>query len=142
MRVHGAGGPPPAEEEGDQAPELASGNRVGGFYRTSDHRSSPADREAKRDTDRQVEVYESGGLTFTSWSRILLLALLPFLLANMAGWMCSVRTRRSRWRFRLHRLAFGLGALALTVNASLVAVLISCAAAAASKTGAPITPDN
>jgi hypothetical protein len=53
-----------------------------------------------------------------------LLALLPFLLANMAGWMCSVRTRQSPWRFRLHRLAFGLGALALTVNASLVTVLI------------------
>ena len=35
------------------------------------------------------------------------------------------RNPRSAWRFRLHRLAAGLGALALTVNAALIAVMIS-----------------
>jgi hypothetical protein len=72
-----------------------------------------------------VEVYSWGGATSRSKVRVLWLALLPFLLANLAGWMCSASTRHSRWRFRLHRLAYGLGALALTVNAALIAVLIS-----------------
>lgn len=101
------------------------GNRTGGFYRISDHRATPEDKEAHRDGDRQVEVYGSGGLTFSSKARVLWLALLPFLLSNMAGWMCSARTRQSPWRFRLHRLSYGLGALALTVNAFLVAVMIA-----------------
>ena len=72
-----------------------------------------------------MEVYSWGGLTSQSKVRVLWLALLPFLFGNLAGWMCSARTRRSAWRFRLHRLAAGLGALALTVNAALIAVMIS-----------------
>ena len=56
---------------------------------------------------------------------MLWLALLPFLFGNLAGWMCSTRTRRSGWRFKLHRLSHGLSGLALTINAVLVAVLIS-----------------
>ena len=72
-----------------------------------------------------MEVYSWGGLTSQSKVRVLWLALLPFLFANLAGWMCSAKTRDSTWRFRLHRLAAGLGALALTVNAALIAVMIS-----------------
>jgi hypothetical protein len=64
-------------------------------------------------------------MTSQSKVRVLWLALLPFLLGNLAGWMCSARTRGSAWRFRLHRLAAGLGALGLTVNAVLIAVMIS-----------------
>lgn len=125
LRVYGIGGTPRAVIDSDLPPELASGTRIGGFYRLSDHRASSEDQAAGLDTDRQVEVYGSGGLTFSSKSRVLWLALLPFLLSNMAGWMCSARTRASRWRLRLHRLAYGLGALALTVNAFLIAVMIT-----------------
>jgi hypothetical protein len=75
--------------------------------------------------DRHVEVYSWGGLTSRSKVRVLWLALLPFLFANLAGWMCSASTRNSAWRFRLHRLAAGLCALALTLNAALIAVMIS-----------------
>ena len=75
--------------------------------------------------DRHVEVFSWGGLTSRSKIRVLWLALLPFLFANLAGWMCSSATRTSAWRFRLHRLTSGLCALALTVNAALIAVLIS-----------------
>ena len=82
-------------------------------------------RGAHLDVDRHVEVYSWGGLTSQSKVRVLWLALLPFLFANLAGWMCSAKTRNSSWRFRLHRLAAGLGALALTVNAALIAVMIS-----------------
>lgn len=69
---------------GDRTAELASGSRIGDFYRIPDRRSSAADQEANRDTDRRVEVYNSAGLTSTN------------------------RTRQSRWRSSLHRLAYGM----------------------------------
>lgn len=125
LRVHGVGGTPPDATLGDMAPEQVSGDAIAGFYRTSDHRASDEDRAAREDVDRHVEVYSWGGLTSGSKVRVLWLALLPFLFGNLAGWMCSAKTRQSAWRFRLHRLAAGLGALALTVNAALVAVMIS-----------------
>jgi hypothetical protein len=75
--------------------------------------------------DRHVEVFSWGGLTSRSKIRVLWLALLPFLFANLAGWMCPPRTRASAWRFRLHRLAAGLCALALTLNAALIVVMVS-----------------
>jgi hypothetical protein len=121
LRVHGVGGSPPDAILGDMAPELVSGDAIAGFYRTSDHQAGGAGT----DVDRHVEVYSWGGLTSRSKIRVLWLALLPFLLGNLAGWMCPASTRRSAWRFRLHRLAAGLGALALTVNAALIAVIIS-----------------
>jgi hypothetical protein len=121
LRVHGVGGTPPDAILGDLAPEQVSGDAIAGFYRSSDHRAS----DAGLDVDRHVEVYSWGGLTSQSKVRVLWLALLPFLFANLAGWMCSARTRESAWRFRLHRLTAGLGALALTVNAALIAVMIS-----------------
>jgi len=125
LRVHGVGGSPPDAILGDLAPEQASGDAIAGFYRSGDHRASPADQTAGRDVDRHVECYSWGGLTSRSKVRVLWLALLPFLLGNLAGWMCSARTRRSGWRFGLHRLSHGLSGLALTVNAVLIAVLIS-----------------
>ena len=125
LRVHGVGGTPPDATLGDLAPEQVSGDAIAGFYRTSDHRAGDEGRAAHPDVNRHVEVYSWGGLTSQSKVRVLWLALLPFLFGNLAGWMCSARTRESAWRFRLHRLAAGLGALALTVNAALVAVMIS-----------------
>ena len=125
LRVHGVGGTPPDAILGDLAPEQVMGDAIAGFYRSSDHRADEEDRAARADVDRHVEVYSWGGLTSQSKIRVLWLALLPFLFGNLAGWMCSARTRESAWRFRLHRLAAGLGALALTVNAALVATMIS-----------------
>jgi MFS family permease len=125
LRVHGVGGSPPDATLGDLVPEQVMGDAIAGFYRTSDHAATQPDRDARRDVDRHVEVYSWGGLTSRSKIRVLWLALLPFLFANLAGWMCSAGTRDSAWRFRLHRLAAGLCALALTVNAALIAVMIS-----------------
>ena len=125
LRVHGVGGSPPDATLGDLVPEQVMGDAIAGFYRTSDHAATQQDRDARRDVDRHVEVYSWGGLTSRSKIRVLWLALLPFLFANLAGWMCSASTRDSAWRFRLHRLAAGLCALALTVNAALIAVMIS-----------------
>src|SRR5712671_2399442 len=125
LRVHGVGGSPPDATLGDLAPEQVMGDAIAGFYRTSDHSASQQDRDARRDVDRHVEVYSWGGLTSRSKIRVLWLALLPFMFANLAGWMCPASTRDSAWRFRLHRMAAGLCALALTVNAALIAVMIS-----------------
>jgi hypothetical protein len=125
LRVHGVGGSPPDAVLGDLAPEQASGDQIAGFYRSDDYRASPSDQETGRDGDRHVEVYSWGGLTSRSKVRVLWLALLPFLFGNLAGWMCSVRTFESGWRFKLHRLSHGLCGLALTVNAALIAALIS-----------------
>src|SRR5580692_8086652 len=125
LRVHGVGGSPPDAVLGDLAPEQASGDQIAGFYRSDDHRASPSDQETGRDGDRHVEVYSWGGLTSRSKVRVLWLALLPFLFGNLAGWMCSARTFQSGWRFKLHRLSHGLCGLALTVNAALIAALIS-----------------
>jgi hypothetical protein len=125
LRVHGVGGTPPDATLGDLAPEQVMGDAIAGFYRTSDHTASVTDQAARLDTDRHVEVYSWGGLTSRSKVRVLWLALLPFLFANLAGWMCPASTRASTWKFRLHRLAAGLGGLALTVNAILIAVVIS-----------------
>src|SRR5260370_29238736 len=111
IRVHGVGGTPPDAIPGDLAPEQASGDAIAGFYRTSDHHASDGDRDARLDVDRHVEGYSWGGLTSRSKVRVLWLALLPFLFGNLAGWMCSARTRNSAWRFRLQRQAGGLGAL-------------------------------
>jgi len=125
LRVHGVGGSPPEGTLGDLAPEQVSGDAIAGFFRTTDHRAGDEDLGAGRDVGRHVEVFSWGGLTSRSRIRVLWLALLPFLFANLAGWMCPSGTRNSAWRFRLHRLAAGLCALALTVNAALIAVMIS-----------------
>ena len=121
LRVHGVGGTPPDALLDDLAPEQIGGDRIAGFYRTSDHKAVKGDR----DTDRHVECYSWGGLTSRSKSRVLWLVLLPFMLGNLAGWMCSPKTRQSPWRFALHRASATLGALALTVNVALVAVTIT-----------------
>src|SRR5436305_9491313 len=140
LRVHGVGGSPPDATLGDLAPEQVMGDAIAGFYRTSDHKASPEDRDARRDVDRHVEVYSWGGLTSRSKIRVLWLALLPFMFANLAGWMCSASTRKSAWRLRLHRLAAGLGGLALTVNAALIAVLISADVVAYQTARAKLSP--
>src|SRR5204862_520206 len=83
---------PPDATLGDLAPEQVAGDAIAGFYRTSDHAATQQDRDARRDVDRHVEVYSWGGLTSRSKIRVLWLALLPFLFANLAGWMCSAST--------------------------------------------------
>jgi hypothetical protein len=124
LRVHGVGGSPPDAILGDLAPEQASGDKIAGFYRSGDHRADLDDESTGRDANRHVEAYSWGGLTSRSKVRVLWLALLPFLLTNLAGWMGSAKTAKPGWRFTLHRLSHGLSGLALTVNAALVAVLV------------------
>lgn len=74
LRVHGVGGTTPEEMLFDPLPVKVAGDDTAGFWRT-------ADREG-----RHVEAYSWGGLTSRSASRALWLLLLPFSLANVAGW--------------------------------------------------------
>lgn len=104
LRLHGVGGSPPERLLDDLAPQQVAGDRIAGFYRTADL------------AGRHVEAYSWGGLTSRSGTRVLWVLLLPFALANLAGWMCSRATHRSRWRFRLHRAAVRWVGLGLTTN--------------------------
>lgn len=80
IRIHGVGGSTPEALLGDLAPQQVSGDRIAGFYRTADRRG------------RHVEAYSWGGLTSRSKTRALWLLLMPFMLANMAGWMARPRS--------------------------------------------------
>ena len=82
---------------------------MAGFYRTADVRG------------RHVEAYSWGGLTSRSGFRVLWLLLLPFMLANLAGWMGSPRATRSA----VHRWLVRCGALAVTLNLLLVTAMVS-----------------
>jgi hypothetical protein len=75
IRVHGVGGTGPDTLLGDPAPTRVAGDRVAGFYRTTDA------------AGRHREAYSWGGLTSRSRMRALWALLLPSMLANMAGWM-------------------------------------------------------
>ena len=109
LRVHGVGGTTPGALLGDLAPQQVAGDSVAGFYRTADVRG------------RHVEAYSWGGLTSRSGFRVLWLLLLPFMLANLAGWMGSPRATRSA----VHRWLVRCGALAVTLNLLLVTAMVS-----------------
>ncbi|MBV1854698.1 hypothetical protein [Catellatospora tritici] len=127
LRLHGVGGTTAEDLLGDLAPQQVSGDRIAGFYRTADLPARPATPpDPERDQpSRHIEAYSWGGLTSRSGSRVLWLLLLPFALANLAGWMCSPRTHRNGFLFRLHRTAVRWTALGITVNVVLITALAS-----------------
>jgi hypothetical protein len=140
LRVHGVSGTPPGALLADLAPVQVWGDKSAGFYRSAQHKvpggtsAAGASSEAaapggsppgSTDVTRNVEAYSWGALTSGNGLRVLWLVLLPFLLGNLSGWMCARRTRDHRNLFRLHRVACGLGCLALTVNQAFVVALIT-----------------
>jgi hypothetical protein len=116
------GGSPPEALLNDLAPAQVAGDRIAGFYRTADYHPGAED-------SRHVEGYSWGGLTSRSSWRVLWLLLLPFLLGNLAGWMCSANIKKNsgsaRLRFRLHHASAALACLALTINFVLVVTMIT-----------------
>lgn len=110
IRVHGVGGTSPESLLGDPSPTRVAGDRVAGFYRTTDA------------AGRHREAYSWGGLTSRSRMRALWALLLPSMLANMAGWMArrwvtageqEVNRPATLWVFRWFAR---LTALALTLS--------------------------
>jgi len=131
LRLHGVGGTSPEDLLGDVAPQLVAGDRIAGFYRTADQpvpappgaalptyprEVTPSGEKPPLPAERYIEAYSWGGLTSRSASRVLWVLLLPFALANAAGWMCTRAVLMSPWRFRLHRFAVRFAGLAMTLN--------------------------
>lgn len=120
IRVHGVGGTPPSELLNDISPERVAGDRIAGFYRTSDH------------LDRHREAYSWGGLTSHSPLRsVLWIPMLPSMLTNMAGWMArryvtsgdeeKAAAPTTKWFRYWARLA----AFALTLNTAVLVTMLS-----------------
>ncbi|WP_203337757.1 hypothetical protein [Nocardioides limicola] len=112
IRVHGVGGSTPESLLDDPHPVFVWGDRNAGFYRRRD----PG--------ERPVEAYSWGGITSRSSWRVLWLVLLPFALANLAGWMVSPRVRAKRSAFLAHRFLVRVICLALTINLIVLTTMI------------------
>ncbi len=119
IRVHGVGGTPPEDLLGDLRPTRVAGDRIAGFYRTSDARG------------RHREAYSWGGLTSHSPLRVLWTPLLPSMLANMAGWMARRRVMSddeeasAEPATRTFRSFARLAALALTLSTAIMVTMPS-----------------
>lgn len=127
IRVHGVGGTLPEALLGDMKPTRVAGDRIAGFYRTTDARG------------RHREAYSWGGLTSHSPLRVLWTPLLPSMLANMAGWMArrgvkseaeeataEPTTQRFRWFARLAALALTLSTATMVTMPSLDTFAYQC----------------
>ncbi|GAA4596903.1 hypothetical protein GCM10023194_70290 [Planotetraspora phitsanulokensis] len=107
IRLHGVGGTSPQGMLGDVPLQQVGGDAIAGFYRRPDAEG------------RHIEAYSWGGLTSRSGTRVLWLLLLPFLLANLAGWMFPPQMLRRPRVFAAYRAAIRWAALAVTLNAVL-----------------------
>jgi hypothetical protein len=111
LLVHGVGGESPANTLEEPHPIQVAGDGIAGFHRGPDV------------DGRHREVYSWGGLTSGAASRALWVVLLPFALANLAGWMERRHPSdpEGRWFRRMVRL-FGL-------TVTLLALLYVCSIA-------------
>lgn len=123
LRVHGVGGATPADILGIPDPELVAGDRIAGFYR------------GVRIAGREVEAYSWGGLTSRRATRALWLPLLPFALANLAGWMLRGRHPLPRGLLRLFSLALTVTYVAWTAVLVLDLTAYQCGGQAACRRG-------
>lgn len=99
LRIHGAGGTPPEEILDVPVTTLVAGDESAGFFRPWKPDAGEPPREA----------YSWGGLTSASALRALWVLLLPFALANLAGWMLrhdgAATDTRPRTRDGMEQLA-------------------------------------
>ena len=100
LRVHGVGGTPPENLLDHSEPVQVAGDNIAGFYRRPD-----------RD---DLEAYSWGGTTAKAATRALWLLLLPFALANVAGWMITTRPGRQTWKATWIKGIVRVFALAIT----------------------------
>ena len=112
VRLHGVGGTTPETLLCDLSPQQVAGDATAGFYRTADRRG------------RHVEAYSWGGLTSHSSWRVLWLLLLPFMLANLAGWMCPGWLPARPRRFHAFSWAVRVAGLGVTLNWVLLVSLL------------------
>lgn len=101
LRVHGVGGTTPENLLDHPRPDKIAGDDISGFYRRPD-----------RD---DLEAYSWGGLTSRSGARAGWLLLLPFALANVAGWLLPyVPKPNPSMPARIQKAVVRLGALLIT----------------------------
>jgi len=83
LRVHGVGGPTPADvlETVDPQPVDGAANELAGFY----------NREEPGPSGQEVEAFVWGGLTSKTAAQAAWWLLLPFSLVNLAGWMVRAK---------------------------------------------------
>ncbi len=91
LRVHGVGGTTPEVLLSNPHPVQVAGDDTAGFYRSPDSDA--------------LEAYSWGGITSRAGSRALWLLLLPFALANAAGFMLATPKELPRALTRLLSLA-------------------------------------
>jgi hypothetical protein len=104
LLVHGVGGESPAHTLNEPHPVQVAGDTTAGFHRGPDVEG------------RHREAYSWGGLTSGKASRALWVLLLPFALANLAGWMHRrERNTDEPWWFRSVIRLFGLSLTVLGV---------------------------
>lgn len=135
IRIHGVGGSTPQALLNDPNPERVAGDATTGFYRTKDglHRTTSGPRRAEDPEERHTEAYSWGGLTSGSGWRVLWLPLLPFMLANMAGWALrpargGIPSPRMRWASRFVALGATLNVVLVLTLAALDVLAFQCGA--------------
>ncbi len=100
LRVHGVGGTTPENLLDHPRPDKIAGDDISGFYRRPD-----------RD---DLEAYSWGGLTSRSGARAGWLLLLPFALANVAGWLLYHPPGSPSWPARFQKAVVRLIAALIT----------------------------
>ena len=116
LLVHGVGGEPAEDTLHEPQPRQVAGDATAGFYRGPDV------------DGRHRESYSWGGLTSGRASRALWLLLLPFALANMAGWMHWRKRREpepSHFRTLIRLFSLSLTVLGLLYVCSIAFDLIA-----------------
>lgn len=108
LRIHGMGGATPEGQVEDPHPMQVGGDRVAGFYRN------------EKISDHHLEGYSWGGLTSRDSVRALWVILLPFALANVAGYLVprGGGDRHAGYRRAIHGI---VRLLSLTVTLALLA---------------------
>ncbi|MDQ3981726.1 MAG: hypothetical protein M3271_03485, partial [Actinomycetota bacterium] len=117
IRVHGVGGTPPEHLLGMASPDDVV--RIGGSGESAFFRRTA-------DTSGDVEGYAWGALTSRAFLQPLWIFLLPFTLANAAGWMIPAPDRARRfffWTFA-RRCVYAFGALLTAGYALCISVIV------------------
>jgi hypothetical protein len=113
LRIHGMGGQTPEEQLEDPHPVQIGGDRIAGFFRND------------KVSDHHLEGYSWGGLTSRDSVRALWVILLPFALANVAGYLMprGGGGRHARYRRAIHAIVRLLSLTATLVLLAWVAAI-------------------
>ncbi|WP_129838257.1 hypothetical protein [Streptomyces sp. RFCAC02] len=137
LLVHGVGGTTP-----QAMLESAWTARVTGDGTASLHRSTDDTDDRPWDDERPLrEAYCWSGLTSGNGARALWLLLLPFMIVNLAHWMCPTAPGGTRHAHRLYAILVRLAAVSLTVLLTAGACVVALDLIAWQCAGSPLCAD-